>query len=117
NTHRSQMPPVATFEVNLKATALIERWIREMRPLALIGLGSHAARGVLALPQATFQGRTLAVSRESLRGNPRVSMASVDGREIRLEKISEGLYAVPPALPKGLYFIRIGGKSLLRFLL
>lgn len=48
---------------------------------------------------------------------PFARMAPIDGREIRLEKLSEGLYAVPMALPKGLYFIRIGGNSLLRSLL
>ncbi len=113
---RNQMPPLASFEVNLAATDLIKRWILEMGPVVPVGVRRGIAVAAAA-PAVCFQGRTLVVSREALKADPKVSMLALNGGEVRLERLAEGLYALPAGLPKGLYYIRAGGKSLLKYLL
>jgi hypothetical protein len=36
---------------------------------------------------------------------------------VPLQRVGEGLYALPAALPKGLYYVRIGAKTVLKSLL
>lgn len=115
DTRRNQMPPLATFEVDVAATNLLKRWILEMGPK--IATGVHAPIALSWPAEAAFQGRTLVVSAEALRSRPRISMLNVSGREIPLERLSEGVFALPYGLPKGLYYVRIGGKTLLKSLL
>lgn len=113
---RNQMPPLASFEVNEKATALIEKWILEMpesRPVPTGTARLHAMAG----GDAYFQGGNLILSQELARTQAKVSMVSVNGREVPLTRMAGGVYAVPGGMPKGLYFIRIGARSLLRYLL
>jgi hypothetical protein len=112
---RSQMPPLATFEVNTDATDLLAHWIREMPAMP-------APNPILALPgavalEATLVRGLLRVSPGALKAGVRVTMAGVDGREVPLQRIAEGAYALPRGLPKGLYYIRVGKRSLLRYLL
>ena len=112
---RNQMPPVGTYESDRPAAALIQKWITEMGPEGMVRI--HGVPAQTAAPEAAFQGRTLVVSRQALLSNPRVALLGLDGREVSLQRIGEGLYALPPALPKGLYYIRIGAKTVLKSLL
>jgi hypothetical protein len=113
--NRSQMPPLASFEVNTDATDLLTHWIREM-PATAAPNPIWDIPGAVVL-EATLVRGLLRVSPDAVRIRARVSMAGVDGREVPLRHIGEGAYAVPSALPKGLYYIRVGKKSLLRYLL
>jgi hypothetical protein len=113
---RDQMPPIASYEVNERAMAVLERWIREI-PSRPAPNGIVAPRRAGMLPAATLRGSRLVLSHEALRSHPKVTMVSVSGREVGLRRIAEGIYQVPDGLPKGLYFIRIGAQSLLKYLL
>jgi hypothetical protein len=116
--NRNQMPPLATYESDRAATALIQKWITEMGPNGTVRIhGGSATPAISAAAEADFQGRTLVVSREALLSNPRVAMLGLDGREVRLQRVGQGLYALPAALPKGLYYVRIGAKTVLKSLL
>jgi hypothetical protein len=115
---RNQMPPLATFEVNVPATDLIRKWILEMGPKGVLGVqGPIAAKAADASMDAFFQGRTLIVGRGGRLPAQPVSMLALNGRQIRLERMGDGLYALPAGLPKGLYYVRIGAKTLLKSLL
>jgi hypothetical protein len=117
---RDQMPPLATFEVNNPAVALLERWVREMgsvttglgRPQRLSAAESIRLRGRILIIPGENGGSDLSVTR----GNREVSMVSLDGRPVALRRLSAGRYEVPAALPKGLYFIRAGTRPVLRTL-
>jgi hypothetical protein len=115
DANRNQMPPFGTFESDRPATALIQKWITEMGPDKSVRF--HRGPAVSAAPEAAFQGRTLVVSREALLSKPRVALLGLDGREVYLQRVGEGLYALPAALPKGLYYVRIGARTVLKSLL
>ena len=115
DSDRNQMPPMATYESDRPATALIQKWITDMGPNGTVRV--HQGPAQSAAPEAAFQGRTLVVSRQALLSKPRVSLLSLDGREVGLQRVGEGLYALPAGLPKGLYYIRIGAKTVLKSLL
>jgi hypothetical protein len=114
----NQMPPLATFEVNAPAVALLERWVREMAN-APTAAGHGPRPGAWAI---RMQGRILTLAPESgtdinpIPGNPEVSMVSVSGRRVDLRRLSARAYEAPAGLPKGLYYIRIGKRSVLRAL-
>ena len=115
DSERAQMPPLARFEVNTAATALIEKWIKEMPvpvwlPAALRKTHRLADDGI------RLQGKRVMVAAKWLDGDPAVSMLGVDGRQVDLRKVAAGAYAVPDGLPKGLYFIRVGSRKALRYL-
>ena len=112
---RNQMPPLATYEADRTAATLIQKWITEMGPNGTVRI--HRGPALSATPEAAFQGRTLVVSREALLSRPRVALLGLDGREVRLQRVGEGLYVLPAALPKGLYYVRIGAKTVLKSLL
>ena len=63
---RNQMPPLASFEVNVPATALIEKWIKDMdrlpAPGCCVGIRTYAVRTLLKSP--TIQGHTLTLPME-----------------------------------------------------
>lgn len=115
DSYRMQMPPLATYETDRAAAALIQKWITEMGPNGTVRL--HRAPALSAAPEAAFQGRTLVVSRQALLSKPHVALLGLDGREVSLQRVGEGLYALPAGLPKGLYYIRIGAKTVLKSLL
>jgi hypothetical protein len=50
-------------------------------------------------------------------GNAGVAMVSIDGRGVDLRRLSPGIYELPAGLPKGLYLIRAGTRSVIRSLL
>jgi hypothetical protein len=113
---RDQMPPSASYEVNEPATALIEKWIKEMPvpvPIATALLKRHAAGAAGFF----LQGRRLILDAKASAGDLPVEMAGVDGRRVALRRIAAGTYAIPESLPKGLYLIRVGARSALRYLL
>jgi hypothetical protein len=109
---RNQMPPLATFEVNVAATALIEKWIKDMpvpTPIA-IALAKHG----MFRAGIKLQRGYLVIDAKLLGAGAQPIMAGLDGRRISLRKVSEGTWALPEGLPKGLYLIRAGSQSALR---
>lgn len=115
DSNRNQMPSLDSYESDRAAAALIQRWITEMGPDGPTRI--HRAPVPSSAPEAAFQGRTLVVSKAALLSKPRVSLMGLDGREVGLQRVGEGLYALPAALPKGLYYVRIGSKIVLKSLL
>jgi cytochrome c553 len=120
--YRNQMPPLGTYEVNAPAVALLEQWVREMGLQAATALGHGPRRS--ASGTIRLQGRLLTIAPEAgvgnldvTGGNAAVSMVFLDGRRVELRRLSPGVYELPAGLPKGLYLIRAGTRSLIRSLL
>ncbi|MBW8887994.1 MAG: hypothetical protein JF616_09585 [Fibrobacteres bacterium] len=115
-----QMPPLATFEVNNPAVALLERWVREMGgSTTAVGRSKRLSAG----ESIRLRGRFLTLvpddggsGLDGYRGNREVTLVSLDGRQVALRRLSAGKYEVPAGLPKGLYYIRAGARSVLRAL-
>ncbi len=110
-----QMPPLASFEVNIPATTMLAKWIKEMPPVRAPN-GIRSARAHIPVSGFTIRLGRLELSAETRRAHAPVTMAAVTGMKVELRRISEGIYALPDRLPQGLYLIRIGATSLLRYL-
>jgi hypothetical protein len=113
-----QMPPLATYEVNPAAVALLEKWSLAMPPLEK----TDALRPVAASPAGytvRVQGRRLEVAMgkgiASGNGPETVSLISIDGRRTLLRPIADGVYELPAELNRGVFFIRIGSQSFVRY--
>jgi hypothetical protein len=50
-------------------------------------------------------------------GNVEGTLSAMDGRRLEMRRLGAGLYAITAGLPKGLYLIRAGTRSALRYLL
>ncbi|MBW8886839.1 MAG: hypothetical protein JF616_03685 [Fibrobacteres bacterium] len=112
-----QMPPVATFEVNPAAIALLEKWILAMPPLPVPPAEAIRPHGALPAGYAVrLQGRRLEVAIGPGKGSAEVGLISRDGRRISLRRLGEGLYELPAGLGRGVYFIRVGDRSYVRYL-
>jgi hypothetical protein len=107
---RNQMPPLATFEVNEEAMKVIADWIKNIPPT--IGVRKNVRQAILA---PTVQGRNLVLPPAMNQGNPRVSLAGVDGRVHPLIKTGHGVYLIPAHIPAGIYMIRVGAQSFTRY--
>jgi hypothetical protein len=111
----NQMPPLATFEVDVTAMDTLKKWITTIQPM----LAPNEIRAVFnhrnPTPDAFLQGRRLLISKVGVQ--MKVSMSAVNGRKVFLQRTSEGVYSVPLDVPKGLYLIKVGSTSLLRYLL
>lgn len=113
----NQMPPnstYSTFEVNTMAMDSISKWIKTMSgipcPECVTGAFNHR-RQIQSVAQ--LQGRRLLLSKAE--AGSKVSMSSVNGRKVLLQKSGVGEYTVPGDVPKGLYLIQIGSRSMLRY--
>ncbi len=97
-----QMPPLATYERNLAALDLLNRWVLEMDT---IFVGVRPVAGGLGAFAPVVRGRTL-----SFPGNGSEVLELVDmrGRSWRLQPIGPGVYAIPAAAAPGLYLFRAG---------
>jgi hypothetical protein len=113
DSERDQMPPLATYEVNAEAIAVLTQWIE-----SLPQTGSAVRPGSRqALLSPTFSGRTLRLPPGLMKDEARVSMTDLRGRNQELKKVGRGLYAIPASLPAGLYIIRVGALNFTRYLL
>lgn len=113
---RNQMPPLATFEPNVKANALMERWIREM-PGTPPKSGIHGSLRRNLLKGPAIQGRIVTIPLEMAgAGQVRVSLTGIDGRSQELTQTSRTTYALPMGLAKGVYVIKVGQRNFTRYL-
>ena len=113
---RNQMPPLASFEVATKATALIEKWIKDMPGLPpKVGIRAFMHRNLLKGP--AIQGRIVTIPMDLAGpGLVRVSLTGIDGRTVELTQTSRTTYALPSGLGKGVYIIRVGKQNFTRYL-
>ena len=111
----NQMPPLATFEVDVMAMDTLKKWIKTMNPFIAPNQIQAVFNHRNPTPDAFLQGRRLLVSKVG--AQMKVSMSAVNGRKVSLHRTSEGVYTVPQDVPKGLYLIQVGKASLLRHLL
>ncbi|MDB5102972.1 MAG: hypothetical protein JWP91_661 [Fibrobacteres bacterium] len=116
--NRNQMPPLATFEVNVPATNLIERWIKEWTPIpAPYSSGIHAYSVRTRLKTPMVQGRQVILPMEMAGpGMVKVTLTGISGRSQDLTQISRTNYALPSSLTPGVYVIRVGRQSFTRYL-
>ncbi len=115
---RNQMPPTASFEVNVPATTLMAQWITEMPPLVApnaLAIRMGNIRTLLKSP--IIEGRTLRLPPELAGpGNVKVSLTGISGRTMDLNRMGRGIYAIPTNLSAGIYLIRVDSKSFTRYL-
>jgi hypothetical protein len=112
-----QMPPLATYEVNPAAIALLEKWILAMPPLktdALRPRGAHGQGYAVRL-----RGRRLEVTPGQANGPGQgaeaVAAISLEGRRIPLRPLGNGAYELPADLGRGIFFIRVGDRGFARY--
>jgi hypothetical protein len=112
----AQMPPVASFEVNIKATALIEKWIREMPalPATIVKDVARGGKGLDGYPR--FLPGRIEIPSDVLRSHAKVSLASITGTRVEIRSVAAGIFAIPPSLPRGLYLLRVGSQGWLHTL-
>jgi hypothetical protein len=109
-----QMPPLATYEVNPAAIALLEKWILAMPPFRNTGVSRP--RGAPAAGYAVrLQGRRLEITAGPGKGTDAVSLVSRDGRRMPLRPLGGGVYELPEDLSRGVFFIRVGDQSFVRY--
>ena len=118
--NRNQMPPLASFEVNVPATALIEKWIKDWTPLpapgCCVGIRTWAVRTNLKGPG--IQGNQVVLPMELAGpGLVRVTLTGIDGRMVELRQQTRNAYALPSNhLTPGVYIIRVNNKPYTRYI-
>jgi hypothetical protein len=115
---RNQMPPLGSFEVNIPATTLIEKWIKEMpaipAPNAIVPIRGFA-RTLVKSP--SIEGNRLVLPPELAGpGQIRVTLTGITGRTLELKQTSRTTYAIPTGLTRGVYVIKVGNQSFTRYL-
>ena len=105
-----QMPPLATFEVNTQAIALLTRWIKEMPPIVSVKPG----QGAFGKPSPIVRGRQILIPASLSPGNTQVTLVSLRGRAFQVSRVGEGVYLVPASLPSGIYVLKVGTLRFLR---
>lgn len=106
-----QMPPLATFEVDAVATDSIRKWIREYKPA--VSIQPPTVR--LPLPAPAIRGRRVILPLDMLdNAYPRVTLHDLEGRKWELASVGNGAYAIPAALTRGVFILKVGGKVFLR---
>jgi hypothetical protein len=119
-----QMPPLGTFEVNVAATALIEKWIKDMpriaapipAPIPDAGIfHAYAVRSNLKGP--AFRDNQVILPMElAVAGPVKVTVTGIDGRTMILAQVSRTAYALPSRLRPGVYLIKVNGKRFTQYL-
>jgi mono/diheme cytochrome c family protein len=115
---RNQMPPVATFEVNVAATNLIRRWILEMPKIpAPTALGIRGQNMRTNLKGPAIQGHQIVLPMEMAGpGTVKVTLTGIQGRTIELTQVTRTAYALPSNLTPGVYIIKVGKQNFTRYL-
>ncbi len=98
---QGEMPPLATYEVNEEAVALLTRWIMEMEPVSTI---KPLARG--SRREAFLQGRELVLPQEWTAAQ--VVLTDIRGRAWTLRPVGAGRFALPAGASRGLYLLKAG---------
>lgn len=107
------MPPLGSFEPDTNAIKVMTRWILEMPPVSAIGGGSGQGQtgsfrirdGRMYLPR-------------SLAGpSPRLALADLSGRPVRLTFLSEGVYRIEGRPVPGVHVLRVDGRVFRLFIL
>ncbi len=115
---RNQMPPLASFEVNVPATDLIAKWIKDWTPIAApgaLGVRTWVVRTNLKGPG--IQGNLVVLPMELAGpGQVKVSLIGINGRKLDLVQKSRTAYALPANLAPGIYIIKVNSKSFTRYL-
>jgi hypothetical protein len=118
---RNQMPPLATFEVNVPATNLIKKWITDMPKLKApnccpaVGVRTWTVRTNLKGP--AVQGNQVVIPSELAGpGLVKVSITGITGRSTDLRQVGRTAYALPSSLTPGVYIIKVGKQSFTRYL-
>jgi hypothetical protein len=109
-----QMPPLATFEVNTAAMAVLNAWALSMPDTGAYPISTRPGRIHQSLASPTVTGRQLLLPTAMVQGNPKVGVIGLDGRPLKLTRLNDRTYALPSALPAGIYIIRVGTQSFSR---
>lgn len=115
---RNQMPPLASFEVNMVATSVIRQWILTMPKIpAPRATGIHFGTVRTLLKGPAIQGNTIVIPMEMAGpGLVKVSLTGINGRSFDLTQVSRTAYALPANLTPGVYVIKVGKQNFTRYL-
>jgi len=119
---RNQMPPLATFEVNDAAVALLTKWIKAMPALGVDTAGMvigvfHGASAHRDMRGPVIRNGMVIIPADLASSSPvSVRLTGIDGRTSELKAVSRTQFAVPAGLPKGVYILRVGHQSFTRYL-
>lgn len=115
---RNQMPPMATYEVNVPATDLMRRWILEMPKIAApAALGIRGQNMRTHLKGPAIQGRQIVLPKELAGpGTVKVFVTGILGRSFELTRVTPTVYALPSNLTPGVYVIKVGKQNFTRYL-
>ncbi|HKP97136.1 MAG TPA: T9SS type A sorting domain-containing protein [Fibrobacteria bacterium] len=118
DSDRNQMPPLASFEVNEPATALIAKWIKDWTPIPAPGATGVRTWNVRTLLKGPGIANHQVVLPMELAGPGlvKVSLTGIDGRTLQLTQQSRTAYALPANLTPGVYIIRVNNRSFTRYL-
>ena len=115
NATNDQMPKLASFEVNVAATDLIEKWIKEMpelRDTTIFPISLHHFSNRTMLKSPTIDGRMLMLPAElNTPGNQKIYITNITGRNFELTKVNTTTYSIPMYLASGLYVIHVGNQT------
>lgn len=119
DSDKNQMPPIASYEVNVPATNLIKAWIKDMpkipAPLAL-GVRTWSVRTNLKGPGIQGNMVVLPMDLAGVPGKITVSLTGITGRTQQLRQVSRTAYALPGQMAPGIYIIKVNSKAFTRYL-
>ena len=111
------MPPLASYEVNVPAMAVISEWITNMFPVKAPNCCPAPEVGIQFGHNETFakspsiQGHVLKLPLAMTTGKIlKVSMTSTTGKTIELKSQGSGQYLIPDNLAPGIYFFKAGNQ-------
>jgi hypothetical protein len=121
NVIHNQMPPLATFEVNVPAVTLLQKWVTDMVPLPVGGDGNvgivHGASARSLLKSPVIRGGLVILPVDfATTSKLSVKLTGINGRTFDLKAVSRNAFALPTGLPKGVYIIRVGEQNFTRYL-
>lgn len=113
NVGSSAMPPLASYEVNAPAMAVITEWITNMFPVKAPNccpeVGIQYGHTETFLNSPTIQGHLLKLPLALTNAKIlKVSMTSITGKATELKAQGGGQYLIPDNLAPGIYFFKAG---------
>jgi len=116
----NQMPPLATYEVNVPAVTLLQKWVREMDALPVDSAGLvgivRSASGRIQLRSPVIRGGLVIFPADYATAKLSVKLTGINGRTYDLKSVGRDAFALPANLPKGVYIIRAGQQMFTRYL-
>jgi hypothetical protein len=119
---RNQMPPLATFEVNQPAIALLTQWVKLIPARGVdstghvIGLHHFGLTHRSGLGPVIRNGMVILPAELVPREGVTVKLSGINGRTFDLKAVGRTVFALPAGLSRGVYLVRVGRQSFTPYL-